>query len=60
MLSFFTTVGFSASIRMLLKGGIQVVIFLIVSMVLIIIQNIVGVTLAGMFGGLCRLPGGRN
>lgn len=50
MLSFFTTVGFSASIRMLLKGGIQVVIFLIVSMVLIIIQNIVGVTLAGMFG----------
>lgn len=50
MLAFFTTVGFSASIKMLLKGGIQVVIFLIVSMILIIIQNIVGVTLAGMFG----------
>lgn len=50
MLAFFTTVGFSASIKMLLKGGIQVVVFLIVSMFLIIIQNIVGVTLAGVFG----------
>lgn len=50
MLAFFTTIGFAASIKMLLKGGLQVVIFLMVSLVLIIIQNIVGVTICGFLG----------
>ena len=31
MLAFFTTIGFAASIKMLLKGGIQVIIFLLVA-----------------------------
>ncbi len=50
MLAFFTTIGFAASIKMLLKGGLQVVIFLMVSLALIIIQNIVGVTICGFLG----------
>lgn len=50
MLAFFTTIGFAASIKMLLKGGFSVMIFLVVSIVLIIIQNVVGVTLCGVLG----------
>ena len=50
MLAFFTTIGFAASIKMLLKGGIQVIIFLLVAFVLIVIQNTVGVTLCGFLG----------
>lgn len=50
MLAFFTTIGFAASIKMLLKGGLSVMIFLIVSIILIIIQNVVGVTLCGILG----------
>ncbi|MFR3299221.1 MAG: sodium/glutamate symporter, partial [Fusobacterium sp.] len=50
MLAFFTTIGFAASIKMLLKGGLSVMIFLVVSIVLIIIQNVVGVTLCGVLG----------
>ena len=50
MLAFFTTIGFAASIKMLLKGGLSVMIFLVVSIILIIIQNVVGVTLCGVLG----------
>lgn len=50
MLAFFTTIGFAASIKMLLKGGLSVMIFLVVSIILIIIQNMVGVTLCGILG----------
>lgn len=46
----FTTIGFSASLKLLKKGGIQVIIFLIISMVLVIIQNFLGIGLASLFG----------
>ena len=50
MLAFFTTIGFAASIKMLLKGGLQVMVFLVVSIILIIFQNVVGITLCGVLG----------
>lgn len=49
MLAFFTTIGFAASIKMLLKGGLQVMIFLAVSTTLIILQNILGISLCTLF-----------
>lgn len=49
MTAFFTSIGFTASIKVLKKGGIKVITFLLVSTVLVILQNIVGVTLASLF-----------
>ncbi|MBU3091174.1 sodium/glutamate symporter [Clostridium sp. CF011] len=58
MTAFFTTIGFTASLQLLKKGGKQVLIFLAITTVLIILQDITGVTLAKIFGlspiiGLC-------
>lgn len=58
MTLFFTSVGFTASLKLLKKGGIQVAIFVVVCTVLVISQNILGVTLATLFNldpllGLC-------
>lgn len=58
MTAFFTTIGFTASLSLLKKGGKQVFIFLAITTVLIILQDITGVTLAKIFGlspiiGLC-------
>ena len=58
MTAFFTSIGFTASIKVLKKGGIKVVTFLILSALLVISQNLVGVTLASLFNlapllGLC-------
>ena len=58
MIMFFTTIGFSASVEVLKKGGIGVVIFLIISAVLCIIQDAVGAGIASAMGqnpllGLC-------
>ena len=50
MIAFFTTIGFMASLKLLAKGGVQVAIFLVVAIILVIIQNIVGVSLAKLFG----------
>ena len=50
MTAFFTTIGFTASLKLLKKGGKGVFIFLGVSVVLCILQDITGVTLAKMFG----------
>jgi len=49
MTAFFTTIGFTASLKLLKKGGSGVFIFLGVSVVLCILQDITGVTLAKMF-----------
>ena len=49
MTAFFTTIGFTASLKLLKKGGKGVFIFLGVSVVLVILQDITGVTLAKMF-----------
>ncbi|MGL4425664.1 MAG: sodium/glutamate symporter, partial [Cetobacterium sp.] len=50
MIAFFTTIGFLASLKLLKKGGIQVFVFLCVASSLVVIQNLVGVTLAKFFG----------
>lgn len=58
MTLFFTSVGYTASLKLLKKGGIQVLVFLLVATVLIVLQNVTGVTLAQLLGldplmGLC-------
>ena len=49
MVAFFTTVGFTASLKLLKKGGVQVGIFLVLALCLVIMQNILGVSLAKLF-----------
>lgn len=49
MLAFFTTIGFAASFKMLLKGGIAVMMFLLCSIGLIICQNTAGIGLSVLF-----------
>lgn len=58
MTVFFCSVGFTACFRLLKKGGIQVFIFLILSVLMCVIQDGVGSALAAAFGldpllGLC-------
>ncbi len=50
MTAFFTTIGFSASLKILKEGGIKVFIFLAVVIVLVILQDILGISLAKLFG----------
>ncbi|MGL6168139.1 MAG: sodium/glutamate symporter, partial [Fusobacteriaceae bacterium] len=50
MIAFFTTIGFLASLKLLKKGGIQVFIFLCTASLLVVIQNLVGISLAKLFG----------
>src|SRR5579859_4325904 len=67
MIAFFTTVGFGASLSLLKVGGPQVLIFLLLSTVLAIVQNVVGVLIAipmgmhplfGVMNGSVTLTGG--
>ena len=58
MTTFFASVGFTASFKILKSGGIKVAIFLGVAVLLVISQDIVGATLAKVFNlnpllGLC-------
>lgn len=58
MTAFFTSIGFTASIKILKQGGIKVVIFLSLAILLVILQNIIGVSLSSLFNlsplmGLC-------
>lgn len=50
MTCFFTSVGFLASLRFLIKGGLAVAIFLGCALCLIAVQNAAGIGLASMFG----------
>ena len=56
MVAFFTTVGFTASLRLLKKGGVQVGIFLVLALILVILQNVVGVSLATATSHLSEVP----
>src|SRR5262245_54935424 len=69
LLMFFTTVGLSADARMLARGGPKLLIFLAVSAVFIVVQNVVGVAAAtamdlhpavGLLGGSITLTGGHG
>lgn len=58
MTAFFTSIGFTASLKILKKGGISVIIFLLVATLLIFCQDILGISLAKFFHlnpliGLC-------
>ena len=50
MVAFFCSVGFTASFKMLKKGGIQTIVFLALAAVMCIIQNVAGAGLATVFG----------
>ena len=69
LLVFFTTIGFSASFELLKKGGVGVALFLMCAVVLVLIQNGVGVALAeamgtnpliGLAAGSISLTGGHG
>ncbi len=58
MTLFFTTVGYTASLKLLKKGGLQVILFTLLATVLVVCQNTAGVLVAKVFGinsllGLC-------
>lgn len=58
MTAFFTSIGFTASFKILKQGGMKVITFLGLAALLVILQNIVGVTFASLFSlqpllGLC-------
>ncbi len=58
MIAFFSTIGFSASLKIIKQGGIAIVIMFIVSVLMLIIQNVWGVAIARFFNinplfGLC-------
>lgn len=48
MTMFFTSVGFNASIKVLKKGGIKVLIFLIAAIGLIVLQNIIPIVISNI------------
>lgn len=48
MTMFFTSVGFNASIKVLKKGGIKVLIFLIAAIGLIVVQNIIPIVFSNI------------
>ena len=50
MLLFYSGIGFTASWKLLKKGGPQVIIFLIISSVVVVLQNLLGVGLSKVMG----------
>ena len=50
LLVFFTTIGFSASLELLKKGGVGVALFLGAAIGLVLLQNILGASLASLLG----------
>jgi ESS family glutamate:Na+ symporter len=50
MVAFFTTIGLGASLGLLKVGGPQVLLFWLLASVLAVLQNVVGVGLAGVLG----------
>lgn len=69
MLAFFTTVGLGARLGLLKVGGPKVVVFLALSSVLVVLQNVVGMTVAwltdahplvGLLAGSVTMVGGHG
>jgi len=48
--AFFTTIGMGASVAVLRAGGVQVVTFLVLSILFCFVQNFLGIAVAGAFG----------
>ena len=55
MTLFFTSVGYTACFRLLKKGGKKVITFLLVSIVMVCLQNVLSSVLAGVFSWDLRL-----
>jgi glutamate:Na+ symporter, ESS family len=49
MVTFFTTIGMSASLRLVREGGLQVLWFFVIATIGAVLQNVVGVALARVF-----------
>ena len=69
LLAFFSTIGLSADVRMLLKGGMRLVILLVVVTVFLLLQNALGVAAAigldmnplfGLLAGSVTMSGGHG
>lgn len=69
MLAFFATIGLSADVRTLIQGGRAVVIFLIVVVAMLVLQNAVGIAVAmgldmhpltGLLAGSITMSGGHG
>ncbi len=50
MIAFFTTIGFGASVSMLRSGGPQVALFFVLALAFAVMQNVVGIVVALLFG----------
>ncbi len=50
MIAFFTTIGFGASLSLLRSGGPQVLLFLVIATIFAVAQNVLGMTVATLFG----------
>ncbi|HYP12554.1 MAG TPA: sodium/glutamate symporter [Bryobacteraceae bacterium] len=50
MITFFTTIGMSASLGLVRKGGPQVLLFFVIATVGAVLQNVLGIGLANVFG----------
>ena len=50
MVMFFCTVGMNASYKLLLKGGLMIAAFWLVASVVAILQNVLGISIASVFG----------
>ena len=50
MTMFFTSIGYTASLKVLKTGGRKVIIFLGISIALVVFQDIIGVVIAKLFG----------
>ena len=69
LLAFFTSVGLAADARMLAKGGTRLFIFLAICALYIVVQNLIGLSVAwamdlhpvvGLLGGSITLTGGHG
>ena len=69
LLMFFTTVGLSADVRMLARGGPQLLVFLAISVAFIVVQNLIGLVatmvmdmhpVVGLLAGSITLTGGHG
>ena len=50
MVAFFTTLGINASVRLLRVSGKQVMLFLLIGSIFAVLQNLIGISVAKMFG----------
>ena len=69
MIMFFTTIGLGASLKLIKKGGFQVIVFFILALVLVILQDVLGIFLAkalnanpllGLIAGSITMTGGHG